>query len=205
MTSTWSLLESDFRTIETILLELLHRTQAVAVHLVDRAGQIVLSAGSEVDYDLHTFGSLAAADLSANDELIRLVGGARVDGVACMGSFRSMASTIVADRLVLCVVFDRRSSLGLVRHRMRRASDRLTPIFAYVFNRLVTPEVVAPTALAAADEFRSEAASAIDELLGEEPLIEDPLGDEERNDDPLSDDPRREDAPESGLTGDDAR
>jgi hypothetical protein len=56
-----------------------------------------------------------------------------------------MASSLVADRLVLCVVFDRRSTLGLVRHRMRRSTERLTPVFESLFEKLgVAAGPVAP-------------------------------------------------------------
>ncbi len=173
MTDTWSLLESDFRTIERTLDELLDRTQALAAHLVDRAGRVVLSVGPSVDYDLGSFASLAAADLAANDELMHLFGGPRVDGVACLGTFRSMASTLVSDRLVLCVIFDKRTTLGLVRHRMRRAVEKLTPIFDAIFVRLGVGEAVpeaapAPEPMPVPLHFGAEAAAAIDDLLGEE-------------------------------------
>jgi predicted regulator of Ras-like GTPase activity (Roadblock/LC7/MglB family) len=146
MKDTWSLLENDFRTVERTLLELLERTQAQAAHLVDRGGRIVMSVGPDVEYDLNSFASLAAADLAANDELMRLFGGTQVDGVACLGTHRSMASSLVADRLVLCVVFDRHSTLGLVRLRMRRATEKLSPVFRGLFAKLgvVAGPVVLP-------------------------------------------------------------
>jgi predicted regulator of Ras-like GTPase activity (Roadblock/LC7/MglB family) len=198
MKDQWSLLENDFRTVERILLELLERTQAMAAHLVDRGGGIVMTVGPDVEYDLHSFASLAAADLAANDELMRLFGGKQVDGVACLGTYRSMASSLVADRLVLCVVFDRHSTLGLVRHRMRRAIEKLDPLFRGLFAKLGVaegPATWAAGAPAAAEspgpagpeplplpeplvvgapagvpaQFGAAAAAALDDLLGGEP------------------------------------
>ncbi len=184
MSDTWSMLESDFHAVERTLEELLARTQALAAHLVDRAGRVVLSVGPGVDYDLASFASLAAADLAANDELMRLFGGPRVDGVVCMGSVRSMASTLVADRLALCVVFDHHTTLGLVRHRMRRAVEKLTPIFDQLFVRLGVAGAGAPAAapppaagpraepdimaLPVPANFAAAAGAALDDLLGED-------------------------------------
>jgi predicted regulator of Ras-like GTPase activity (Roadblock/LC7/MglB family) len=184
MKDTWSLLENDFRTVERTLLELLERTQAQAAHLVDRGGRIVMSVGPDVEYDLNSFASLAAADLAANDELMRLFGGPRVDGVVCLGTFRSMASTLVADRLALCVVFDRRTTLGLVRHRMRRAVEKLTPVFNTLFARRGVAGEGAPAAagqpaagpraepdimaLPVPANFAAAAGAALDDLLGED-------------------------------------
>lgn len=185
MTDNWSMLESDFHAVERTLLELLERTQALATHLVDRGGRIVMTVGPDVEYDLNSFASLAAADVAANDELMRLFGGTQVDGVACLGSQRSMASCLIADRLVLCVVFDRRSTLGLVRHRMRRAAEKLTPVFQGLFAKLGVAGAPEPKLAEAApvpagagaagragapvavpERFGVEAAAALDDLLG---------------------------------------
>jgi predicted regulator of Ras-like GTPase activity (Roadblock/LC7/MglB family) len=163
MTTTWSLPETDSRTVESVLEDLLERSQALAAHLVDRSGQLIASAGSS-GYDLDSFASLAAADLSANDELARLIGEPHVDGVACIGSLRSMASTQVGENLVLCVVFDRHSTLGLVRHRMRRASERLWAMFAH----LSETSSRKANGDGADLHFGVEAANALDDLLTED-------------------------------------
>ena len=41
-----------------------------------------------------------------------------------------MHISVVGDRLILVVIFDRRSSVGLVRLRVRRASEELAKILA---------------------------------------------------------------------------
>jgi hypothetical protein len=145
MTTTWSLPETDARIVESVLEELLSRSQALSAHLVDRAGRHVATAGRSADYDLTAFASLAAADLSANDELARLIGEPHADGV------------------VLCVVFDRSSSLGIVRHRMRRASERLWPLFSLL---QVHPEEPV-TAGRGSTRYGNEASAALDDLLGD--------------------------------------
>ena len=37
--------------------------------------------------------------------------------------------SLVGDRVILCVIFDSRSSIGLVRLRVRKATESLTKIF----------------------------------------------------------------------------
>ncbi|MGH7364463.1 MAG: roadblock/LC7 domain-containing protein, partial [Candidatus Methylomirabilales bacterium] len=44
--------------------------------------------------------------------------------------------SIVAQRVILVVIFDSRSSLGLVRLRVKKASEDLTRIFADVMKKL---------------------------------------------------------------------
>jgi len=167
VTTTWSLPETDSRTVDIILEDLLERSQALAAHLVDRSGRLIATSGRSSDYDLESFASLAAADLTANDELARLIGEPHVDGVACIGSLRSMASTQVGENLVLCVVFDRRSTLGIVRHRMRRSSEKLWALFSHL---TMSAQKQADGVPGAPTHFGVDAASALDDLLSEDKL-----------------------------------
>ena len=51
----WSLFERDFRSIDAALGSLLERTNALSVHLVDRSGQLITSAGRTSDFDVTAF------------------------------------------------------------------------------------------------------------------------------------------------------
>jgi predicted regulator of Ras-like GTPase activity (Roadblock/LC7/MglB family) len=171
--ANWTLFEEDFRAVDAVLNELLRRTQALSVHLIDRSGTLVTSVGADSDFDLPTFASLAAADVSANAELGNLFGKQMLDTVVFLGEPRSMASTLIADRIILCVIFDQRSTLGLVRFRSKRAKGQLGPVFDALFQRLglVPPAEVPATALDLSEydpetAFRREASRRVDELLG---------------------------------------
>jgi predicted regulator of Ras-like GTPase activity (Roadblock/LC7/MglB family) len=171
--ANWTLFEEDFRAVDAVLGELLRRTHALSVHLIDRSGQLITSNGSDSDFDLPTFASLAAADVAANAELGGLVGKQVLDTGVFLGSPRSMASTLIGDRVILCVIFDRRSTLGLVRLRSKRAVKELRIVFDGLFERLglVPPAEVPATsldldALDPETTFRREASRRVDELLG---------------------------------------
>ena len=51
-----------------------------------------------------------------------------------------MHLSVVANRLILVVVFDRRSSVGLVRLRVRRASEDLVRILAAMMEEAAASE-----------------------------------------------------------------
>ena len=72
----WSLFERDFRAIDAVLGELLERTNALSVHLVDRSGQLISSAGRTGDFDVTAFASLVAADFTANIPGVGILWGA---------------------------------------------------------------------------------------------------------------------------------
>ena len=171
--ANWALFEEDFRAVDAVLTELLRRTHALSVHLIDRSGTLITSAGVDSDFDLPTFASLAAADVAANAELGNLFGKQDLDTVVFLGEPRSMASTLIGERIILCVIFDKKSTLGLVRLRAKRAVRDLQPVFQALFERLgLTPPAEVPATaldLGAYDPeaaFRVEASRRVDELLG---------------------------------------
>jgi predicted regulator of Ras-like GTPase activity (Roadblock/LC7/MglB family) len=165
--SQWTLFENDFRTIDLVLGELLGRTNALSVHLVDRSGQLITSAGRAGDFDATAFASLIAADFTANAEISQLLGEDGVEAVVSEGTQRSVYSVMLAGRVILCTVFDRRSTLGLVRFRAQRAVAELEPVFRSLFEKvgLAEPALAAPEF--APVEYANAAASEVDALFGD--------------------------------------
>ncbi len=162
----WTLFENDFRLIDQVLDELLQRTNALSAHLIDRSGQVITSAGRVDDFDVISFASLAAADFTANAELATLLGEPAVDAVVNEGRVRSVYSRMLADRVILSVVFDRRSTLGLVRVRSKRGVEVLDQVFRGLFEKVGIGEPAQP-AFEAAPGFAAAASNEVDALFGE--------------------------------------
>lgn len=158
----WTLFEQDFRSIDQALDELIARTNAISVHLVDRSGQLITSAGRVGDLDPTAFASLIAAEFSANSELARMLGDEGVDAVVSEGPSRSVYSVILAGRVIMATVFDRRSTLGLVRFRANRAAQALDGVFRSLLEKvgLVEPSFAEP-------EYAAAAADQVDALFGD--------------------------------------
>ena len=73
---------------------------------------------------------------------------------------------MIANRVILVVLFDRKSSLGLVRLKARRAEDELMGVLNRLFDKLeYRNEEVSMPSLGA--EFTAEADSTIDSLFRE--------------------------------------
>lgn len=159
----WTLFEQDFRAIDQVLMRLLEKTGALSVHLVDRSGQLITTAGSTGEVDVTTFASLVAADFTANAELSALLGDTGVEAVVNEGSKRSVHSCLVADRVIMCTVFDPHSTLGLVRFRAQRAAAELGPLFRGLFEKVGSeqPEETATP------EYAESAGREVDALFGD--------------------------------------
>lgn len=158
----WTLFEQDFRAIDQVLNQLLGKASALSVHLVDRSGQLISTAGHVGDFDATSFASLVAADFTANAQLSSLLGEPRVDAVINEGRERSVHSCLIADRVIMCTVFDRRSSLGLVRFRAQRAAAELDGLFRTLFEKVGVGE-----AQSATPEYAEAAGQEVDALFGD--------------------------------------
>ena len=157
----WTLFEKDFRAIDQVLHELLERTNSLSVHLVDRSGQLITTAGRSADFDATAFASLIAADFTANAELGQLMGETGLAAVVSEGRNRSVYSCLLAERVIMATVFDRRSTLGLVRLRAGRAARALDDVFRRLF------EKVGAVQPANAPDFVEAAGREVDALFGD--------------------------------------
>ena len=163
----WTLFENDFRTIDQVLSELLERTNALSTHLVDRSGQLITSAGRTGDFDATAFASLIAADFTANAEISQLLGDPGVEAVVSEGQKRSVYSVMLAGRVILCTVYDRRSTLGIVRFRAQRAVNELEPVFHGLFEKVGLAETPASAPEFAPSQFAAAASQEVDALFGD--------------------------------------
>jgi predicted regulator of Ras-like GTPase activity (Roadblock/LC7/MglB family) len=135
--SSWSFTEEDFGAITQSLQRFLYESNARCALLVDRTGQLVATVGEQPKFDPTAFATLTAADFSANDQLARLIGETDFNSLFHQGEKESMYLADVARRVILVVLFDNRTTLGLVRLKMKQSVDELTGIFQAVFERPV--------------------------------------------------------------------
>ncbi|MGH7680641.1 MAG: roadblock/LC7 domain-containing protein [Candidatus Eiseniibacteriota bacterium] len=162
----WALFEEDFWSINSILQTLMRSSTARSVMLIDKTGQLINSLGEPPGFDVTSFSSLAAADFGANAELAKMVGEKDFATLVHQGQDESLYLSMIANRVILVILFDKKTSLGLVRLKARRAGEELTAVLNKLFNKLqYQNEDVASTALGA--DFAAEAESEIDSLFKE--------------------------------------
>jgi predicted regulator of Ras-like GTPase activity (Roadblock/LC7/MglB family) len=149
--TSWSFTEDDYEAIRQSLQRLLSECNARCALLVDRAGQLVATVGEEPNFDPTAFATLTAADFSANDQLAKLIGEKDFQSLFHQGEKESMYLADIARRVILVVLFDTRTTLGLVRLKMKYTVDELQTLFQEMFARSASASA-APSVLAGADD-----------------------------------------------------
>lgn len=109
--------------------DVLHRdANAKAVLVIDKNGQAIASAGEIEQLDVTSLSSLTAGNVAATGGIANLLSEKEFAGQFHEGERTNVHISIVGGRIILLVLFDERSSLGLVRLRVRKASSELTYI-----------------------------------------------------------------------------
>lgn len=120
--------EEEFRRIKDVITRLRDDANAKLVFLVDKNGQQLASHG-DMEVDATSLASLTAGNVAATDGLARLIGEKEFSILFHEGERDNLHISVVGGRVILVVVFDERSSLGLVRLRVKKASQELVEIF----------------------------------------------------------------------------
>ncbi|MBI4688858.1 MAG: roadblock/LC7 domain-containing protein [Nitrospirae bacterium] len=121
--------ENEFVKIDEELQKLHQQANANVVFLVDKNGQLIASAGETHNIDTTSLASLTAGNIAATGGIARLLGEKEFTILFHEGEKDNIHISLIGQRVILVVIFDQRSSLGLVRLRVKKASEVLTKIF----------------------------------------------------------------------------
>jgi predicted regulator of Ras-like GTPase activity (Roadblock/LC7/MglB family) len=132
----WSIYEEDYWAINSVLEDLLKSSNSGSGLLIDRTGQLITNVGTPPDFDVVAFASLCAADFEANNQLAKLIGEKDFSTLYHQGIDQSMYLARIARDVILVVLFDKSTTLGLVRLRVKRAVEELSAIVERLFEKL---------------------------------------------------------------------
>jgi predicted regulator of Ras-like GTPase activity (Roadblock/LC7/MglB family) len=111
------------------ICEILHRdSNATAVLVIDKNGQAIAQAGDTQQLDVTSLSSLTAGNVAATGGIAQLLAEREFAGQFHEGEKTNIYISIVGQRVILVVLFDERSSLGLVRLRVKKADSALTTV-----------------------------------------------------------------------------
>lgn len=121
--------DEEFQEINLVIEKLLKEANAKVIFLVDKNGQLISGVGETDRFDTTSLASLTAGNIAATGGLAKLIGEKEFSILFHEGEKDNLHISIVGGRVILVVLFDAQSSLGLVRLRVKKSSDELSMIF----------------------------------------------------------------------------
>jgi predicted regulator of Ras-like GTPase activity (Roadblock/LC7/MglB family) len=115
--------------IDACLENIAYESEARCIILADVTGQLISERGDTQRMNTQVLSALSAGELAATQELARLVGErARFRLLLHEGEEHSVYLSDVGEQLLIIIVFDQSTPIGLVRIILKKAVEDLMPI-----------------------------------------------------------------------------
>jgi predicted regulator of Ras-like GTPase activity (Roadblock/LC7/MglB family) len=138
MSSNFVMYEEEYQLINAVIERLTKEANGKIVFLVDKNGQLIASCGETENIDTTSLASLTAGNIAATGGLAKLIGEKEFSILFHEGERDNLHISIIGQRVILVVIFDERSSLGLVRLRVKKAGEELGRIFDSLLKKVET-------------------------------------------------------------------
>jgi predicted regulator of Ras-like GTPase activity (Roadblock/LC7/MglB family) len=120
--------EEEIEEIEKILNRLIKNSQAKCALLVDKDGHLITRQGFTHSLDTTALAALLAGSFASTKEIARLVGEPEFSVLFHQGKKDHIHICLVGERSILAVIFDDRTTIGLIRLYAKQTSEELTAI-----------------------------------------------------------------------------
>jgi predicted regulator of Ras-like GTPase activity (Roadblock/LC7/MglB family) len=124
-----ALYDEELSEIREVADRLQQDSRARTILIVDKNGQLIAASGVDAELDTTSLSSLVAGNVAATGGIAKLIEEEEFTGQYHEGKEISVHMTIVARRIILVVLFDKNTTQGLVRLRVKKANEQLTDIF----------------------------------------------------------------------------
>ncbi len=121
--------KDDIEKIDQILTEFLRLSGAKCALLIDKEGHLVTKRGEVRTIDMDTISALVAGSFAATKEMARLLGEEEFTALYHQGQRDNIQLGLVGDRTLLTILFDDRTTVGMVRLYANETAKKLTEIY----------------------------------------------------------------------------
>jgi predicted regulator of Ras-like GTPase activity (Roadblock/LC7/MglB family) len=151
----------DIERIDKYLGEFLKLSQAKCAMLIDKEGHMVTRTGEFHDLDLDTISALVAGSFAATKEMARILGEVEFADLFHQGQKQSIQLLLIGNRTLLTVIFDKSTTVGMVRLYANEVAKKLKKLFEKASSRKPRESE------AISKDFSASAKSRLDDLFGE--------------------------------------
>ena len=121
--------EEDVAKIESIISKMIKGCEAKCALLVDKDGHLITRQGFTHSLDTTALAALLAGSFASTHEIARLVGEQEFSVLFHQGKKDHIHMSLVGERSILVVIFDDRTTIGMVRLYARETSTELAKVF----------------------------------------------------------------------------
>jgi predicted regulator of Ras-like GTPase activity (Roadblock/LC7/MglB family) len=136
--------EEEFNQIQAIVDNLVQAANSKVVFIIDKNGQLIAAAGDTEQIDTTSLASLTAGNIAATGGIAKLLRENEFATQFHEGEKANIHIQLVGNRVILVVIFDHKTSLGLVRLRVKKATEQLNGIFETLIKKADDPARATP-------------------------------------------------------------
>ncbi|MCX6827974.1 MAG: roadblock/LC7 domain-containing protein [candidate division Zixibacteria bacterium] len=151
--------EEEIEKIDSILARLLKGAEAKCALMVDKDGHLITRQGFTHSLDTTALAALLAGSFASTKEIARLVGESEFSVLFHQGKKDHIHMSLVGDRSIMAVIFDDRTTIGMVRLYAKETAVELGRIFASLKARARTE------GSGLSDEFAASAGNKLDDIF----------------------------------------
>ncbi len=127
--------EEEINQIEALISKMLKGAEAKCALLVDKDGHLITRQGFTHSLDTTALAALLAGSFASTKEIARLVGEPEFSVLFHQGKKDHIHMSIVGDRSILVVIFDDRTTIGMVRLYAKETATGLSKIFENILKK----------------------------------------------------------------------
>jgi predicted regulator of Ras-like GTPase activity (Roadblock/LC7/MglB family) len=151
--------KEDIEIIGKSLNTFIKHSNARCALLVDKDGHMVTKEGESSTYDMDTISALVAGSFAATKQMAKLLGEEEFSIMFHQGKKDNIQLSVVGNRTILAVIFDDRTTLGMVRLYASQVSSKLAEIFDGISERKSEGEKIS-------QDFGQAAKGKLDDIFG---------------------------------------
>ena len=110
------LIEEDIQQLETVLRDLLEKSEATTAVVIDKGGFLISHQGDDRRFDLTTIAALASGAYLANQTIANLIHETNFNSVYQQGEKFSLFTVSVDEYCLLTIIFKAQLSVGAVKY-----------------------------------------------------------------------------------------
>lgn len=155
--------EDDVEKIDACLDDFLEQSKANCVLLIDVEGHLVTKKGYTQSLDTTSIAALVAGSFASTRALAQNLGEKEFSVIFHQGDNENIHISLVADRCLIVIIFDDRTTIGMVRLYAKEVTSSLNEVLnAIRAESKDRPNPVEET------QFRQEAEAKLDEFFSDE-------------------------------------